>query len=91
MCILFYLILSISSNFINRMVEIVHQGLSEDNPNIESDHYRKQIGKIKLCLYTFGAPRVGNSFFAQQMNNSVPNSFRIGNINIILSFFLLLN
>lgn len=60
------------------MVEIVHHGLSEEDPTIESDHYRKQIRKIKICTYTFGAPRVGNSFFAQQVNHLVPNSFRIG-------------
>lgn len=35
--------------------------------------------KIRLGLYNFGSPRVGNYHFARIFNTWVPNSFRVGN------------
>lgn len=42
------------------------------------DYSRPPVRRVKLCNYTYGAPRVGNYAFAQQHNHWVPNNFRIG-------------
>lgn len=56
------------------------EGVSGDLEAMESvpDYRHPPVRRVKLCVYTFGAPRVGNYAFAQQVNHWVPNNFRIG-------------
>jgi predicted lipase len=39
-------------------------------------HHRRSR-KIKLSLYNFGSPRVGNHQFASMFNKIVPDAFRV--------------
>ncbi len=75
--------------FVNiiRLVKMAQNEEDEDS-SIAGDHFRKLVHKVKLCLYDFGAPRVGNRHFAQQVNHWVPNSFRIGFCPLFLSSLL---
>ncbi|CAN0554034.1 unnamed protein product, partial [Ectocarpus sp. 8 AP-2014] len=34
-------------------------------------------GTIELHMFSFGAPRVGNSIYAARYNDVVPHSFRV--------------
>ena len=45
--------------------------------------------KIKVGMYTFGSPRVGNWSFSHFLNRIVPNSFRIGKL-FILSIIIII-
>ncbi|CAE7446613.1 unnamed protein product, partial [Symbiodinium microadriaticum] len=36
-----------------------------------------EIKRVRMCMYNFGTPRVGNWHFATEYNRIVPNSFRI--------------
>ncbi|CAM9904664.1 unnamed protein product [Phaeothamnion confervicola] len=35
------------------------------------------LGEVKLKMYSFGAPRIGNSLFAAHYGEAVPDSFRV--------------
>ena len=50
------------------------------------DYRHPPVRRVKLCVYTFGAPRVGNYAFAQQINHWVPNNFRIGLRSLLSSY-----
>jgi len=45
--------------------------------DIPRNHETDPIKKIKICMYNFGSPRVGNIHFAKELNDLVPNSFRV--------------
>jgi predicted lipase len=42
-----------------------------------------EVKKVRLGLYNFGSPRVGNRHFALLFNTWVPNCFRVGNVVIV--------
>ena len=46
------------------------------SPVTEEPAKPKPLGVIKISMYSFGSPRVGNSSFAQLFNRMVPDSFR---------------
>lgn len=52
----------------------------DDMNNHDSYEYsqidKKKIKKIKVTMYNYGSPRVGNGFFALLYNRIVPGSFR---------------
>ena len=50
----------------------------EGEAKIVNDHYQKDIKRVRMAMYNFGTPRVGNWHFAREMNRWVPNSFRVG-------------
>ena len=47
----------------------------EDHPHLPKAK-RLGVKKVKLTMYNFGSPRVGNGFFALLYNRCVPDSFR---------------
>lgn len=49
---------------------------AEDEENDQSKTFSNK--KIKVGIYTFGSPRVGNWSFSHFLNRIVPNSFRVG-------------
>mmetsp|Transcript_16006 Transcript_16006/g.24135 ORF Transcript_16006/g.24135 Transcript_16006/m.24135 type:complete len:1161 (-) Transcript_16006:137-3619(-) len=52
-----------------------NEGIEEGG--ISRHQYSGPIKKVKICMYNFGSPRVGNIHFAMEMNKWVPNSFRV--------------
>jgi predicted lipase len=56
----------------------------EESFAISSDHYASaggssgELKRVRMTMYNFGTPRVGNWHFASELNRWVPNSYRVG-------------
>ena len=48
-------------------------------------------GKVRVGLYTFGCPRVGNWNFSSLLNRVVPDSFRVGELLYVMVWITLTN
>ena len=48
----------------------------EENATATVPSKQKPFSLVKISMYSFGSPRVGNSSFAQLFNRMVPDSFR---------------
>jgi predicted lipase len=64
-----------------RLIEMAQSTVGDDDSGaapVLPDYQPTIVRKVKVAVYTYGAPRVGNYAFAQQNNHWVPNNFRIG-------------
>lgn len=54
----------------------LHPSQQADDLDLKQSTRRKGVRKVKVTMYNFGSPRVGNGFFAHFYNRIVPDSFR---------------